>query len=110
MAIEFEFTMDDDFHFSTAFAEQFKVRTEHDRVWLPEYLGDGFIQEVPLDHGLSLCMHTYTLKQTFVLRRKRSDAKTASDFLTLKFPCRNIITASNDKKYPASAEDGSIKE
>jgi len=34
-----------------------------------EMRGDGFIQEVYLDNVLSLCAHSYILKQEFTLKR-----------------------------------------
>lgn len=85
MAITFEFTVGEGFHFSKAFAGQFNARLEHDRVWLPDMLGNGFIQETFLNNGLSLCLHSYTLKQPFMLRRHISSTQAAADFLTLRF-------------------------
>jgi AraC-like DNA-binding protein len=85
MAIEFEFTVHEGFHFATAFAERFNLIASHDRVVLPDILGEGFIQEVYLDTGLALCIHAYELKQTFTLKRLSS---LSADMLTFKFDCR----------------------
>src|SRR5450432_3401828 len=85
MAIEFEFTVDKGFHFATAFAERFDLVAHHDRVVLPDILGEGFIQEVYLDTGLALCIHAYELKQTFAIKRLSS---LSADMLTFKFDCR----------------------
>jgi AraC-like DNA-binding protein len=90
MAITFEFTVGEGFHFSKAFAGQFNARLEHDRVWLPNMLGNGFIQETFLNNGLSLCLHSYTLKQPLVLRRHISSTQAAADFLTLRFDRRRM--------------------
>jgi len=85
MAIEFEFTVQEGFHFATAFAERFNLIAHHDRVVLPDILGEGFIQEVYLDSGLALCIHAYELKQTFAIKRLSS---LSTDILTFKFDCR----------------------
>lgn len=93
MAITFEFAVGDGFHFLKAFAGRFDARIEHDRVWLPDMLGNGFIQETSLDNGLSLCLHSYILKQPFVLRRRVSSAEAAANFLTLKFDRRRQMVS-----------------
>jgi hypothetical protein len=62
MAILFEFEPGEHFHFASAFAERFEAQKTGERVSLPDTLGQGFIQEVYLDGGISLCMHQYTLK------------------------------------------------
>ena len=82
MAIIFDFEAGKDFHFASAFAERFGRAAVNDRVSLPEMLGEGFIQEIYLDSGLSLCLHHYTLRQEFVLRRGGSGA---TNVLTMKF-------------------------
>jgi AraC-like DNA-binding protein len=83
--MEFEFTVHEGFHFATAFAERFNLIAHHDRVVLPDILGEGFIQEVYLDTGLALCIHAYELKQTFAIKRLSS---LSGDMLTFKFDCR----------------------
>ena len=83
MAVVFDFEAGKDFHFAPAFAKRFGARVANDRVFLPETLGEGFIQEVCLDNGLALCLHHYTLKQEFILRRHASAEKT--EVLTMKF-------------------------
>ena len=82
MAVIFDFEAGKGFHFSSAFAKRFDAKTTGDRVFLPERLGNGFIQEVYLDNGLSLCLHHYTLNEEFVLRRRESGE---TDVLTIKF-------------------------
>jgi AraC-like DNA-binding protein len=82
MAILFEFDPGERFHFASAFAERFNAQTTFDRVFLPNDIGQGFIQEVYPDPDLSICMHRYTLKQPLTLRPRSSGVK---DVLTLKF-------------------------
>jgi AraC-like DNA-binding protein len=82
MAVIFDFEAGKDFHFASAFARRFDRVAVNDRVSLPEMLGEGFIQEIYLDSGLSLCLHHYTLRQEFVLRRGASGA---TNVLTMKF-------------------------
>jgi AraC-like DNA-binding protein len=82
MAITFDFDPGERFHFASAFAKRFNAQTTSERVWLPEELGQGFIQEVYPDDEFSICMHRYMLNQTLILRPRSS---TTSDVLTLKF-------------------------
>jgi AraC-like DNA-binding protein len=82
MAIIFDFEAGKDFHFASAFAKRFDRVAVNDRVSLPEMLGEGFIQEIYLDSGLSLCLHHYMLRQEFILRRGASGA---TNVLTMKF-------------------------
>lgn len=82
MSVLFEFTVEKGFHFSTVFASHFNIPVAGDRVYLPEALGDGFIQEVRVAGGLSLCIHRYTLRQEFILRRLSTGS---SEPLTIKF-------------------------
>ena len=88
MAVVFEFEAGKDFHFSSAFAKRFDREAVNNRVSLPESLGDGFIQEVYLDNGLSLCLHHYTLREEFILRRRPSGA---SNVLTIKFDNKRTL-------------------
>jgi len=80
--MEFQFSAHKGFHFATALAGFLDVTATSDRITLPAALGEGFIQEVYLDYGLSLCIHQYKLRQPFLLRRLETEA---SEFLTLKF-------------------------
>jgi len=80
--MEFQFTAHKEFHFAKALAGFLDIPATSDRITLPATLGDGFIQEVYLDHGLSLCIHQYKLRQPFLLRRLETET---SEFLTLKF-------------------------
>jgi AraC-like DNA-binding protein len=50
-------------------------------------LGNGYIQEVYLDNGLSLCLHRYTLRQEFILRRH---ATGDGNVLTIKFGGKEV--------------------
>jgi AraC-like DNA-binding protein len=101
MAVVFEFKVGEDFHFSSAFARRFNTKLEQERIWLPDVLGEGFIQEVPLGNGMSLCMHSYVLKQTLVLRRQVSDKDAAADFLSIKFDSRRMsVSAEADEEAP----------
>jgi AraC-like DNA-binding protein len=87
MAVVFDFEAGKGFHFTSTFAKRFNSKMINDRVFLPETLGEGFIQEVYLDNGLSLCLHHYTLKDEFVLRRHGTGA---SEVLTMKFDGRRM--------------------
>ncbi|WP_295715513.1 AraC family transcriptional regulator [Mucilaginibacter sp.] len=93
MAIEFEFEVDKGFHFAEAFAGRFNVDVIHNRVNLPGMLGEGYIQEVFLNNGLSLCIHHYHLKEELVLRRMDTSSST---MLTMKFDCRRIPAGQNN--------------
>ena len=87
MAVIFDFEAGKGFHFTSAFAKRFDCEATGDRVLLPTLLGEGFIQEVYLDNGLSLCLHRYQLRQDFILRRHGTGA---TEVVTLKFDGRRI--------------------
>jgi AraC-like DNA-binding protein len=87
MAIAFEFEVGKGFHFAEAFGARFNTPVAHNRVYLPDTLGKGFIQEVFLKNGLSLCIHHYQLKEELTLRRLATSSAT---MLTMKFDCRRI--------------------
>jgi AraC-like DNA-binding protein len=87
MSVLFEFELGKGFHFSSAFGERFNVPVSGERVYLPEILGDGFIQEVRLRNGLALCLHNYILKENLILRRQGTGS---SEMLTIKFDCRRL--------------------
>ncbi|MFL5771908.1 MAG: hypothetical protein ACJ75F_02040, partial [Flavisolibacter sp.] len=93
MAVVFDFEAGKGFHFTSAFANRFRCKMLNDRVLLPEMLGEGFIQEVYLDNGLSLCLHHYTLMQKFILRRH---ATGSTDVLTMKFDGRRMPARSKE--------------
>ncbi|OKS84642.1 helix-turn-helix domain-containing protein [Mucilaginibacter polytrichastri] len=92
MPVVFEFTLEKGFHFATALAAHFNVQAVNNRVYLPETLGNGYIQEIYLDNGLFLCMHHYVLKQEFILKRQ---ANASTNMLTIKFDCRTIGKKAN---------------
>jgi AraC-like DNA-binding protein len=98
MAIVFDFEAGKGFHFTFAFAKRFDIEASGDRVSLPKTLGDGFIQEVYLDNGLSLCLHHYTLQQELILRRRGTGN---TDVLTMKFDGRRIPVQSTEGPGPA---------
>jgi AraC-like DNA-binding protein len=87
MAVIFDFEAGKGFHFTSAFAKRFDCEATGDRVSLPPLLREGFIQEVYLDNGLSLCLHRYQLRQDFILRRLGTGA---TEVLTLKFDGRRM--------------------
>lgn len=87
MAVIFDFEAGKGFHFTSAFAKRFDCEATGDRVLLPTLLGEGFIQEVYLDNGLSLCLHRYQLRQDFILRRHGTGA---TEVVILKFDGRRI--------------------
>ena len=89
MAVTFEFVIEKGFHFAEAFGERFGMPVAENRVYLPESLGDGYIQEIRLREGLGLCMHRYILKEEFSLKRLESAGP--SKMLTLKFDCRKVV-------------------
>jgi AraC-like DNA-binding protein len=92
MAVIFDFEAGKGFHFTSAFAKRFDCQATGDRVSLPPLLGEGFIQEVYLDNGLSLCLHRYHLRQDFILRRHGTGA---TEVLTLKFDGRRMPVRSD---------------
>jgi AraC-like DNA-binding protein len=87
MAVIFDFEAGKGFHFTSAFAKRFDCEATDDRVLLPALLGEGFIQEVYLDNGLSLCLHRYQLRQDLILRRHGTGT---TEVVTLKFDGRRI--------------------
>ena len=85
MSIVFEFEAGKGFHFTSAFANRFGAEVRGEQAILPESLGNGFIQEVYPDSGLSLCLHHYTLRQELILRRHGTGV---TQVLTMKFDAR----------------------
>jgi AraC-like DNA-binding protein len=98
MAIEFEFEVNQGFHFSKAFALRFDAQLVNNRVYLPPSIGEGFIQEVFLSNGLSLCVHHYYLRENLSLRVLATSSVT---MLTMKFDCRRI-PVDEDASLPAA--------
>jgi len=96
MAVTFEFVIGKGFHFAEAFGKRFGMPVAENRVYLPGSLGDGYIQEIQLKEGLSLCMHRYLLKQEFSLKRLESAGP--SKMLTLKFDCRKVALESGQQE------------
>lgn len=81
MTVEFEFQVIKNYHFLTAFAKHFDTIVEGDKVNLPQWLGDGYIQHISLD-GLALFIHNYKLNHDLILRRQ---AIANTESITLKF-------------------------
>ncbi|MDO6429999.1 AraC family transcriptional regulator [Flavitalea sp. BT771] len=96
MAVTFEFVIEKGFHFAEVFGKRFGMPVAENRVYLPKSLGDGYIQEMQLREGLSLCMHRYILKQEFSL--KRLELAGPSKMLTLKFDCRKVALESGQQE------------
>lgn len=92
MGMTFEFEVGSGFHFADAFGAQFEMPVANDKVYLPKALGNGYIQEIELRNGFGLCIHQYSLKQSFVLKRK---AGKSSEQLTVKFDGRRLPLKSN---------------
>jgi len=88
MPVTFEFAIEKGFHFAEAFGKRFGMPVAENRVYLPESLGDGYIQEIQLRQGLSMCMHRYILQEEISLKRLESAG--LSKMLTLKFDCRKV--------------------
>lgn len=86
MALEFDFIIGQEFHFTTVFAERFGATVSGEQVNLPPSLGQGYIREVYLDHGVALCIHRHTLVQPLTMRRL--DSPESADFLSIKFSGR----------------------
>jgi AraC-like DNA-binding protein len=110
MAVMFDFEAGKGFHFTSAFAKRFDCQVSGDRVLLPLLLGQGFIQEVYLDNGLSLCLHRYQLRQDLILRRHgtgvtevpgTAKATEVTEVLTLKFDGRRMpVRSPEDTREP----------
>lgn len=88
----FEFEVGSDFHFADAFGAQFGMPVTNDQVYLPQALGNGYIQEIALRNGFGLCIHQYSLKQALVLKRKAGES---AEQLTVKFDGRRLPLNSN---------------
>jgi AraC-like DNA-binding protein len=104
MAVIFDFEAGKGFHFTSAFAKRFECQVTGDRVLLPALLGEGFIQEVYPDKGLSLCLHRYQLRQDLILRRHgtgTTEVTEATEVLTLKFDGRRTpVRSREDAREP----------
>jgi len=81
MPVEFEFQVRKNYHFITAFANHFNGVVKDDKVYLPEWLGNGYIQQILID-GMVLFIHNYKLKQEFILKRQ---ANATNESITIKF-------------------------
>src|SRR4051812_15117462 len=101
MTVEFEFQVKKNYHFLTAFAKHFSTIVEADKVHLPQWLGDGYIQHLSLD-CMALFIHNYKLKHDLVLRRQ---AIASTESITLKFDRSKFLSKySQQQLYPAFGE------
>ena len=70
--MEFTFVADQNFDFLRAFAEQLGLPVTGSRVLIPPALGSGYLRQIRLDNGLTLCLHRYQLRQPLLFRRLHS--------------------------------------
>lgn len=59
-------------------------------------LGKGYIKEIDLNNGISLCIHKYSLKEVFVFKRLESET---SEMLTIKFTRNSFFTDQKQIDY-----------
>jgi AraC-like DNA-binding protein len=95
MPVEFEFQVRKNYHFITAFAEHFNAVIKGDKVYLPECLGDGYIQQIYFD-GMALFIHNYKLKQEFILKRQPTDH---NESITIKFDRSKFLSKYSQQYY-----------
>lgn len=94
MTVEFEFQVIKNFHFLTAFAKHFDTIVEGDKVHLPPWLGNGYIQHISLD-GMVMFIHNYKLNHDLVLRRQ---AIASTESITLKFDRSKFLSKFNQQR------------
>jgi len=95
MPIEFEFQVRKNYQFMTAFADHFNAVIKDDKVYLPEFLGDGYIQQIYLD-GMALFIHNYKLKQEFILKRQPT---ATNESVTIKFDRSKFLSKYSQQYY-----------
>ncbi|WP_183580915.1 helix-turn-helix domain-containing protein [Mucilaginibacter sp. X5P1] len=95
MPIEFEFKVRKNYHFITAFASHFNAVVKGDKVYLPDCLGDGYIQQIYLD-GMALFIHNYKLKQELILKRQPT---TTNESITIKFDRSKYLSKYSQQDY-----------
>jgi AraC-like DNA-binding protein len=104
MAVAFEFQVRKNYHFITAFANHFNTVIKDDKVYLPDWLGDGHIQQTYLD-GMALFIHNYELKQELILKRQPTDT---NESVTIKFDRSKFLSKyselDHDPFFDRSAE------
>ena len=93
MPVEFEFQVRKNYHFISAFAEHFNAIIKGDKVYLPESLGDGYIQQIYLD-GMALFIHNYKLKQELILKRQPTNN---NESITIKFDRSKFLSKYNQQ-------------
>ena len=82
MEQEFTFTADRDFNFLRAFAERFDLPVTGNQVIIPPAMGSGYLRQIQLGNGLTLCLQRYQLRQALVVKRLHS---TPHELLVFKF-------------------------
>lgn len=95
MAVEFEFQVIKNYHFLTAFAKHFSTIVEGDKVHLPQWLGEGYIQHISLD-GMALFIHNYKLNHDLVLRRQ---AIANTESITLRFDRSKFLSRYSQQQH-----------
>lgn len=95
MTVEFEFQVIKNYHFLTAFAKHFDTIVVGDKVHLPQWLGDGYIQHISLD-GMALFIHNYKLNHDLVLRRQ---AIANTESITLKFDRSKFLSKYSQQQH-----------
>ncbi|WP_157543995.1 helix-turn-helix transcriptional regulator [Mucilaginibacter paludis] len=101
MPVEFEFQVIKNYHFLTAFAKHFSTIVEGDKVHLPQWLGDGYIQHIRLD-GMALFIHNYKLKHDLILRRQ---AIANTESITLKFDRSKFLSKYSQQQHDPFFDD-----
>ena len=105
MALEFTFVAGRELDFLHAFAQRFDLVVQQQTALIPPAIGSGYIRQVELNNGVTLCLHHYQLRQTLVLRRLTSSPH---ELLIFKFneypnptPCGE---PSGDRPYPPGSQ------
>lgn len=95
--MKFEFSVNPNFNFLTAFAEKFKVPAFKNSLLIPASMGKGFIKYIEIEPGFKLVLHQYTLKHAFHL--KRLSSAEPNDLISIVFNSNEIPTDSpNDQQ------------
>jgi len=95
MPVEFEFQVRKNYHFITAFAQHFNAVIKGDKVYLPDCLGEGYIQQIYLD-GMALFIHNYKLQQELILKRQATDH---NESITIKFDRSKFLSKYSEQYY-----------
>lgn len=71
------------FGYADTFAQKTGLKFEDNVLYLPAYLGNGFVKKLDIDNGLHIIIHSYRLKENLTIRRKTTD--TDDDQITFRF-------------------------